>query len=161
MAHTTESANLVWQKVTAALRDANPAIQAQFLQLKAYLAQARSNPNLKFTPIDGTSNGSDGGNVVTVLSDTASKYLVALYVKKGTGAVLAFHTVSNSASAATAQKEAIITGTTAGQLGVLIFPRGLLFATGITFSSVTAYNGTTQSLIADSASGFALTADAV
>lgn len=161
MAHTTESSTLVWQKVEAAIRDASPAIQNQFRDLKAFLAQARRNPNLKFTPIDPATTGSDGGNADTVASDTANKYLVAVYFKKSTGAVLAYNVIVNHATAVQAQKEIILSNTTAGTTSVGIWPKGLLFATGITYSSVTAYNGTTRSLSADASSGFILTADLI
>lgn len=161
MAHTTEAANLVWQRVGYALRDANPGAQNAFLQLKAYLAQSRSNPQLKFTPIDAVNNGSDGGNVVTIASDTANKYLVGMYLKKSTGSTVAFNTISDHATAAQAAKAIILYATTAGQIDMAIFPRGLLFATGICFSTVTAYNGTTQSLAVDGSNGFVITADLV
>lgn len=162
MAHTTESANLVWQKVDNALKSlgASPAAFEEILKLKAFLAQAKRNPNLKFTPIDATTNGSDGSNADTVISDTANTCLVALYTKKGAGAVLAYDAIANHASAIQAQKEVLAARTSASIGSLITYPRGLKCATGITYASVTAYNGTTHSLAANSSNGFALSIDA-
>lgn len=163
MAHTTENANLVWQRVKAACDTLgiNPSIVAQLKELKTYLATAKSNPNIKFTAIDAVTNGSDGGNAATVISDTANTALLALVLKKSTGSVLAYDTISNHASAAQAQKEVLAAATTAGVQKAIIYPKGFLCATGITYASVTAYNGTTQSLSANGSNGFALSLDAV
>lgn len=156
MAHTVENANLVWQKVKIALANSDPTVVNAFRSLKADLAQRKGNPDLKFTPFDITTNGSGDGNADVVAADAAAT-LVAIYAKKGTGAVLGYDAISNHASAIQAQKEVLAAGTVAGVKKVLMFPDGLAFATGITYASVTAYNGTTHSLTANSSDGFILT----
>lgn len=162
MAHTTEDSNLVWQKVRIAAETLglHPEIVNQLRDLKQVLATVRGNVNLKFTPISATTNGSDGGNAATVISDTANTALVALVLKKSTGSTLAYNTISNHGSAVQAQKEVLLAATTAGRQIAAFYPKGLAFATGITFGTVTAYNGSTQSLKVDSADGFAISIDA-
>lgn len=156
MSFTTEGANLAWQRVKTALADANPAIVNQFRDLKSYMAQVAGNPDLKFAAIDTTTVGSDGSNADVVGSDTANKYLLAGYFKKSTGAVLGYDAIANHASAIQAQKEVLLGGTTAAVAKAVFYPGGLLFATGITYSNVTAYNGTTHSLKVNCSNGFLL-----
>lgn len=162
MAHTTEDPKLVWQKVDAACKTLGikPDIVEALKKLKENLANLKGNPNLKFTPIDGATNGSDGGNAATVISDTANTALVALVLKKRTGSTAAFNTISDHASAAAAAKTTILYALTASKQIALIHPRGVKHATGMTFATVTAYNGTTQSLTVDSHDGFAISIDA-
>jgi hypothetical protein len=162
MAHTTEDAKLVWQKVKAAVDTLGfcKAVQEQLKAAKDYHSQVLGNPNLKFTPIDGTTNGSDGGNSATVISDTANTALIALVLKKRTDAVAAFNAISDHASAIQAAKVIILGQLTASKQVFLSYPKGFKNATGMTYSSVTAYNGTTQSLAASSSDGFALSIDA-
>lgn len=159
MAHTTEAPILAWQKVKIALANSDPTVVNAFRSLKADLAQRKGNPQLKFTPFDATNNGSDGTNAAVVAADAAAQ-LLAIYAKKSTGSTLAYDALSNHASAIQAQKEVLLAGTAAGEIKFAIYPNGLAFATGITYSSVTAYNGTTRSLIVDSSDGFILTLDA-
>ena len=164
MAHTTENSNLVWQKVAAASEALGlaPNLREDLKKLKEYLATVGGNPNLKFTPIDKTVNGSDGDDAATVISDTASVALVALVLKKGSGTTAGFAAISNHASAIQAAKTTVLNGAgvVAGKQFALIQPKGEVHATGITYSSVTAYDGTTRSVIADGYDGFALSMDA-
>ena len=162
MAHTTESSLLVWQKVKAAVDSLglNKEIQDQMKDLKDYCSQVLGNPNLKFTPIDAANNGSGGGNADTVISDTANTALIALVLKKGTGSVAAFDSISDHATAIQAAKVVIVGQLTASKQVALVYPKGFKNATGMTYASVTVYSGTTHSLSADSSSGFAISIDA-
>jgi hypothetical protein len=162
MAHTTQDAKLVWQQVKAAIDTIglNKEIQDQMKALKDYTSQVLGNPNLKFTAIDKTTNGSDGSNADTVISDTANTALIALVLKKGTGSVAAFPSISDHASAIQAAKVVIVGQLTASKQVALVYPKGFKNATGMTYASVTAYNGQTHSLTADSSDGFAISIDA-
>ena len=162
MAHTTEDPKLVWQKVKAACDTLGikPDIVEGLTKLKESLATLKGNPRLKFTPIDGATNGSDGGNAATVISDTANTALVALVLKKRTGSTASFSAISDHASAIQAAKTNIEYQLTASKQVAKFYPRGVKHATGMTFATVTAYNGTTQSLTADSCDGFAISIDA-
>ena len=159
MAHTTESANLVWQKVRIANDSLgiDPAIVEQLLELKKNLATAKKNPNLKFTAIDGT----DAASNDVVISDTTNTALVAIVLKKKTGTVAGFPAISAHASAIQAAKVLILgSGATAGKQIAAVYPKGFKVATGMTYNSVTAYNGTTKSDAADQADGYAISIDA-
>lgn len=162
MAHTTEDPKLVWQKVKAAVDTLglNKGIQEQVKAAKDYHSQVLGNPNIKFTPIDAATNGSDGGNAATVISDTANTALLALVLKKRADSVAAFNAISDHASAIQAAKVVILGQLTASKQVALFYPKGFKNATGMTYASVTAYNGTTQSLTASSSDGFAISIDA-
>ena len=159
MAHTTEDAKLVWQKVAAACSTLGiqPEIVEQFKKLKESLANLRGNPNIKFTPIDGVTAASAD----IVISDTAATALLAIVLKKGTGTTDGFPAISNHASAIQAAKVLILnSGTVAAQQVAAVYPKGKAFATGMTYNSVTAYNGTTANAAASQCDGFALSLDA-
>ena len=162
MAHTTENSNLVWQKVAiaAASMGLAPNIVEELKKLKEFLATVGGNPNLKFTPIDKTTNASDGSNADTVISDTANTALVALVLKKNTGSTAAFNAIADHASAIQAAKVVIAGQLTASKQVAVFYPKGFKNATGMTYASVTAYNGTTHSLLVDSSDGFAISIDA-
>ena len=162
MAHTTEDPKLVWQKAKVASDSLgfNKELQDQLKALKDYHSQVLANPNLKFTAIDAATNGSDGGNADTVISDTANTALIALFLKKRTDNVAAFNAISDHASAIQAAKVIIVGQLTASKQVALVFPKGFKNATGMTYASVTAYNGTTRSLTASSSDGFAISIDA-
>lgn len=157
MAHTTENANLVWQKVAIAAASLGlaPNIVEELKKLKEYLATVGGNPNLKFTPIAKEDTS-------VVISDTASTALFALVLKKSTGTTAAFASISNHASAIQAAKTTVLNGAgvRAGKQVVLIHPKGEVHATGITYASVTAYDGSTISDDADQYDGFAISANA-
>lgn len=159
MAHTTENANLVWLKVKAACDSLGilPVIQDELRRLKERLASINGNPNIKFTPIDGTAAASAD----VVISDTANTALLALVLKKGTGTTVGYPAIADHASAIQAAKVSLNSSSvTAGKQLSVMYPRGLKCATGITYQSVTAYNGTTANNAADQCSGFALSLDA-
>ena len=162
MAHTTENSNLVWQKVAIASASLGlaPNIVEELKKLKEYLATVGGNPDIKFTPISKTTNSSGDGDAAHVISDTANTALVALVLKKNTGTTAAFDSISDHASAIQAAKVVIVGQLSASKQSVLIYPKGFKNATGMTYSSVTAYNGTTRSLLVDSSDGFALSIDA-
>jgi len=161
MAHTTEDAKLVWQKAKAASDTLgfNKELQDQLKALKDYHAQVLGNPNLKFTPIDAATNGSDGGNADTVISDTANTALIALFLKKRASSTAAFDTISDHATAVQVAKTVIVGHLTGSKQAALVYPKGFKHATGMTYASTTAYNGQTRSTTANSSDGFAISID--
>lgn len=159
MAFSGENANLTWQRVQIALDslNASPHTVAAFKRLKSFLAQDKGNPNLQFIPIDKTVNGSDGGNADTVLCSGAAR-IYGFFVRKNTGTTAGYNKISNHASAIQAQGEIILADTQVSEESVFTSNKGKVFSTGLTYASVTAYNGTTHSTTANSCSGFALIA---
>lgn len=162
MAHTTEDAKLVWQKAKAAADTLglNKEVQDLILAAKAYHSQIIGNPNIKFTPIDAATNGSDGGNADTVISDTANTALLLLVLKKRASSTAAFDSIADHASAIQAAKVFISGELTGSKQFAAFYPKGFKNATGMTYASVTAYNGTTHSTTANSSDGFAVSIDA-
>jgi len=159
MAHTTEDAKLVWQKVKAASDSLGlkQEIVEGLRKLKEILANLKGNPNLKFTPIDGTATASAD----VVISDTANKALLVLVLKKKTGTTVGFGAISNHASAIQAAKTVLLgSGDRAAEQLFAVYPRGFNHATGMTYQSVTAYDGVTANAAADQCDGFALSIDA-
>jgi len=165
MAFSGEAEVLTWQRVQAALTGgpgagvgASPGAQNVFeFGIKSWMAQHKRAPQLQFVAFNRTTNGSDGGNATAVVCSGACT-LIALYGKKYTGTTLSYLAISNHATAMQAQKEYLAAGTAAGIESVEFYPTGVAYGTGIVISAVTAYNGTTQSLIADSWDGFVIIA---
>jgi len=155
MAFTGEAQVLTWQRVDAALANASPNAQMVFRQFKHWMAAHKQGPLLQFVPFDRTTNGSNGGNAVAVVVVGAAR-LVALYGKKYTGTTLSYLALSNHGTAIQAEHQVNLSGAEAGSEIVSLWTNGLPFATGIVVAGVTAYNGTTQSLIVDSWDGFAI-----
>src|SRR3954463_375243 len=95
MALSTESANKVWQKASVMLRDANPAIQNTFLELKKYLATQKKNPDLQFVPFSAEQAVTNLGTSLVGGACT----LYALYAKgrRTSGTTAAFLAVHDAA----------------------------------------------------------------
>ncbi len=155
MAFSGEAEVLTWQRVDMALAAASPNAQMIFRQFKHWMAAHKQAPQLQFIPFDRTTNGSGDGNADTVICGAAAT-LIAVYGKKYTSVVLSYLAISNHATAIQAQKEVLLAGTAASVEVMAIYSNGLAFATGITLAAVTAYNGTTHSLIGNSFDGFAI-----
>ena len=157
MAFSGEAESLTWQRVDIGLAGASPAAQMNFRSFKRWLANQKLAPQLQYVAFDHTTNGSDGTNAATVICGAAAT-LQAVYAKKNSGTTLGYWCLSNHATAIQAQKEILAAGTVAGVefMYCAMNSAALAFATGITYSGVTAYNGTTRSLIADSWDGFCL-----
>lgn len=158
MALAVQSGNLVWQKVTKALTNANPAVQGQFKALKSYLAQQKGNPDLEFVPFNDaqltTATGySPIGAAVT---------LYGVYFTKtgtsGTGtATDSWLTIANDASNVTdATKFVALMTSVAAQQVAAIYPNGLIFGTDITLSGETSAQDGTESTAGDSGNGFVI-----
>ena len=76
---TLENANLVRQKVKAALMNATPWIQEQFKDFMIYLATQKGNPDLQFTSFQA--NGATAGGVVVRSTNAESGSILAVYLK--------------------------------------------------------------------------------
>jgi hypothetical protein len=155
MAFVGEAPVLTWQRVDTALAAASPNAQMLFRSFKSWLMQHKQGPQLQFVPFDRTTNGSNGGNATAVIVAGAAR-LYAIYGKKYTGTTLSYLGASNHATAMQAEHIVNLSGAEAGTEVSCLWSGGLPFATGIVISGVTAYNGTTQSLIVDSWDGFAI-----
>jgi hypothetical protein len=160
---TTQSGNLVWQKVknylsnvNIASKGVNPVSQEAFLGLKKYLAQNKRNPDLQFSPIDGTLAASDGGNTVSNVLISSACTLFAIYLVKK-GSVETIFKLSNNATTAAGDgtQDLAIAQTVAGDV-VEIYPDGRALSAGATFTEQTTRTTTTQTLLANQQSGFAI-----
>lgn len=163
MAFSGQSGNLVWQKVknflsntNVASKGANPVTQNAFLALKQYLAQNKRNPDLQLLPIDGTVSSSDGSATASNILMAGASTLYAIYLfKKGTVETI-FKASNNATTAATdGTQELAIAATAAGDV-LEMFPDGRALATGITVNQNTTRTGSTQTLLANQMSGFAI-----
>lgn len=161
MAVSTQSANLVWQKVKNYLSaqnvstlGANPVSQAAFQGLRMYLSQAKKNFDLQFVPIDGVYSSSDGGNNSSqiLIAGALTLYGVYLYKKGSTETIFKG---TNHASTATTDgtQDIAIACTTTGDV-FEIYPQGRALATGLTVTENTARTTSTLTLAANQMSGF-------
>lgn len=156
MAFTTQDAKLVWQQVKNACDTLGikPDIVEALRKFKESLANLKGNPELKFSPIDGTAAASAD----VVISDTANKALFVLVLKKKTGTTVGFPSISDHASAIQAAKTVSLgSGDRAAEQLLVLYPRGYNHATGMTYSSVTVNSaGVTANAAADQCDGFAI-----
>lgn len=152
MALSTENANLVWQKVNAALQALGARQQAveAFRSLKAHLAQNKSNPDLQFVALaDVTADA--------IIADVACKFY-GYYVKKQATATDAFFKMNDSATTCGAANGGSATDSVAlvdsGDEAVQIFHKGRAQASGLTVASQTNLAGNTDSTAGDGPNGF-------
>ena len=159
MALSTQSANFVWQKVDIALSSISigTPIRQQFNDLKAYLAQAKGNPDLEFVAFtDAGITGTDG----VVLADAAAK-LYAVFVQKdgtsGTGtATDSFVKIFDNATVDTTATDGrvVLPLLVAARTGIYFDRNGLDMANGIVATAHTSYAGSTDSTAGDAGPGF-------
>lgn len=133
-----------------------------FYGLKAlflHLAANKGNPDLLYLPIDGVVSASDGGNTASNPLADAAVTLYALYLKKN-GATAVWFKGSNHASTATTDGTEDISFklTTASDDMLWIFPQGHALSTGLTVTQNTTATGSTLTLSANRADGFAIVA---
>ncbi len=163
MALSLQNANLVWQKVKNALsainvasKGASPATQGAFLDLKFYLSQDKRNFNLQFVPIDGTINSSDGGATAAQVLANAACTLYAIYLFKSGATETIFKGSNNATTAGTnGTQDLAIAATAAGDI-FEIYPDGRALSNGLTVTENTDRTGSTLTLLANQASGFAI-----
>lgn len=163
MALTTQSGNLVWQKVknflssiNVASKGANPVSQNAFLALKQYLAQNKRNPDLAFAPIDGVYSSSDGGNNASqVLVDAACTLYAVYLVKKGSTETIFKGSNSATTAGTNGTQDSAIAATVAGDV-LEIYPDGRALSSGLTVTENTTRTGSTLTLAANQMSGFAI-----
>jgi hypothetical protein len=151
MAQTLENALRVKQKTLDFTR--KPAQQSLLRTLFSHLAQHKGNPDLQFVPISGLETAD------VVLSDVPGRLYAVLVRKPVASTVDAWFKVSDHASAAAAAADfaAKLVGTGGGgQEVLLVFPDGVILATGATAGSHTAVGGSSKSLVANAPVGFAI-----
>lgn len=156
MAFSGEAVNLTKQRSEQSTRNASPGVQSSLRAFWSFMLGQKLGLNqLQMVSFDHTTNGSNGSNADTVIcAGACTLYLV--YYKKFTGAVESFLKISNHATAIQAAGQLIVDTIALAQEGLWQDYKGMTFATGATLATVTAYNGTTRSLLADSNDGFAL-----
>lgn len=152
----TQSAGRVRQRVAmvtgsgVTLSTRSPGIFYALKALFLHLAANKSNPDLFFDVLPGSSNEGLVNGACT---------LYALYLKKGTVATAAYYKLSNHATVVQADSQVIIESHTVGEEVLAIWPDGKTFTTGIAAGSYTAYDGsnvTTASTATHQLSGFAI-----
>lgn len=149
MALSTESSNLVWQKVKIALAAADPSIQETLRRLKYHLANVKGNPDLQFVAV--TDLGADA-----IVADAATK-VYAIYLKKGATATGAFFKAAdNASSAGTTASDLVQEMNAASQEFLLTYFNGWAQGTGFTIGSDTTADGSTASTSGDGPNGFVL-----
>lgn len=149
--------NLVWQKVTAALANANPGIQQQFKALKSYLAQT-TNPDLQFLAFTDAQVTTDTGTQLA----TGAGRLYGFYVKKsgtaGTGtATDSFVGIVDSATVNTSFASLLLAELVLLNINderAFTDPVGVVVANGWNISAGTTTTLTTESTAGDAGPGF-------
>jgi hypothetical protein len=159
MALTTQSANLVWQKVKNALTVANspasnPVALRTFIDaLKPWLAQQKRNIDLQFVPF--TAEQAVTNNGTSLVGGACTLYGMWYRARRTTGttnAFLAIHDAADNTATTTTVVTAKIKLT--GNEGSIVSGVGYVLATDAVISSATAVGGATESSTADEADGF-------
>lgn len=164
---SVEDANLVWQKANIAMDTlgASSEVRDAVRALKAYLSQARGNPQLRFTAIDATTVATtDDGQGVG--AGTARVYF--LFLKKKATSTAAYVSVVDNGT-----DDNYYGGSLTGSVRIqaalneaswpfhAAYPKGLNIANGIRIVSTTAAAaGTTASSAADGPDGFMISGNA-
>lgn len=156
MALATQGSNLAWQKVKAALANANPATQAAFQGLKRYLAEQKGNPDLQFVPYLSTSVDDANGHDLGI---DAACTLYAFYGKKAATTtdvyLYVFDDASNDAGAGTDGRMNLVF-LAASDEAFSMMPNGMAIVDGIVIKAYTDFDGTTDSVDTDCPNGFVL-----
>ena len=156
MALSLESANLVRQKVYAALQGTNNSSAYQ----KMWWNTAREffntsvntgNANLQFVPFSEADADAAGG---TAIVDTACQLYMFYVNKTGTAATENHVKLYDDATddTTTTDQHIVIMLDQAGQEALLVYPQGITMATGIVVTQHTTSEGTTDG--SDGADGF-------
>ena len=154
MALSTESSNLVWQKVKIALDSlgARPKTYEQFKMLKERLATVAGNPNLQFVAMADITGD-------TAIADVAC-HLYGVYVKKQATATDAYFKINDSATTAGGANGGSMTDCVwlpdSGDENVFIFNKGRAHANGIAVASQTTAAGNTDNTSGDGPNGFVI-----
>lgn len=150
MALTVENANLVKQRTFVDLRQRHIAEQ-----MKAFWNHINhsNNPDLQFVYFSGLETADK------VVADVACK-LYAVFMRKPTASTVdSWLKGSDHATAAAANGDLVVKllGTGGGGREYLVtFPNGLLLGTGLTLGAHTTVNGSSKTLVADAATGWAI-----
>ena len=144
MAYTLTEANIAWQRVTAALANANPCAQQCFAKLKSYLSQARGNKKLLFVPFTEANADAAGGTAIVVGACT----LYGVYTKKQNAATDNWFWIYDDATDDTTAANGRIglPQLIANEENFYISPHGLIMATGVLVTQYTGPLGTTDEI---------------
>jgi len=160
MALTTQSGNLVWQKVKNYLSNVNasstgvtPVAQEAFLALKKFMAQNKRNPDLQFAPFTAEQAVTNGGtSLIGGACTLYGLYYRARRTSGTTAAFLAIHDAADNSASTTTVVTAKIKATL--NEGQILSGQGYALATDAVISCATAVGGATESATADAADGF-------
>jgi hypothetical protein len=165
-AFSLEAQNAVWQKVNTALANASPGAKAIFKALKMWLATQKNAGNLQFLQFDGTSSsGPAHANGVVLATGTATVYgIYGVKPDEGTDSYLVlFDDATDDAGAGTDGRVVLpflIANPTALTFGydeaLFISPQGVALADGAVVKTYTDFDGTTDSSVTASPSGFVI-----
>lgn len=129
------------------------ALKALFL----HLAANKGNPDLLFVPIDGTVSASDGGASASQVLADGPCTLYAIYLKKNGSVAVSIKASNNATTAGTDGTQALgYILTTANEEDLFLFPTGKAFSAGFTVTENTTATGSTLTLNANRADGFAI-----
>jgi len=150
MALTVENANLVKQRTFTDLRGRHIA---ELLKGFWNHINHAGNPDLQWVYFSGLETADK------VIADVACK-LYAVYMRKPTASTVdSWVKASDHATAAAANGDIVVKLLGTGGGGreyVLLFPNGLLMGTGVTIGAHTTVNGSSKTLVADAATGWAI-----
>lgn len=158
-AFALENANYVKQRVAIALKNAHPAIQAQFKGLIESLIQDKRLSQLQFLPFTGAESVAATGTVLA----TGVGTLYGAYIKKngtaGTGNATAasikfYDDATDDTTAANGLHAMRLLA--ANNQYALVNPTGTALALGLNITGHTTTSGTTDSAAGDGGSGFAI-----
>lgn len=172
-AAAVEAENLVWQRVDQALAEATPGAQFMFQGLKKWLAQQKSCPDLRLTPLVNSTvspnlqTASTGG-----LYGLIATRIYGLYMRKTTtaGTTAAYlkgfdFAGDDAVSGLTASSRFVlplgaVASAKPGTLleGLMIWPNGFPFANGLRLTVVTLADTFTLSSTTDGGDGFLISA---
>lgn len=129
MALSLVDGNLAWQLVKIRLANANPVAQTAFAELKKYLAQQKSNPQLQFKAFTEADCDAAGG---TAILDAACK-LYGVYIKKLASATDNFFWVYDDATndGTAGDARVCLALLQASEQAFAVYPEGLPMAAGV------------------------------
>lgn len=153
MALSLQDGILVWQKVSKALANANPAHAAAFRELRVYLMTQGQAPQLQFIPFTAEQIVTDTGfQAADVAGTFYGAYAKGRRTTGTTSSFLALHAAAtNGATTTTIFTERF---KAVGQAFAFVSAPGIAVETAFTLSAATAVGGATESSAADAADGF-------
>lgn len=156
-----ESAGKVRQKAYAAVYGNGtttlPNSPFNFYAMKAFflhMAANKSNPDLRYTNIDGAVNSSDGGNTADQILVDGPCTLYAVFLRKRGTTETIFKGTNHASTAGTNGTQDLAFALTAAGTMVAVYPDGRALSIGLTVTEDTTRTGSTLTLLANRIDGF-------